>query len=138
MALTESQLESAFQTELIQELGRLFPGSLVLKNDANYIQGIPDLLVLWGPSWAALEVKASASARHRPNQDYYVEMLDEMSFACFICPDNKEEVLDALQHAFRSSRAARVSQRKQVPLDQLRQRQTHVDMGPSSRRRSRI
>ena len=76
MALTESQLESAFHTELIQELGRLFPGSLVLKNDANYIQGIPDLLVLWGPSWAALEVKASASARHRPNQDYYVEMLE--------------------------------------------------------------
>lgn len=120
MAPSESTLERHFQAELIEELKATLPGCLVLKNDANYIQGIPDLLILWGPSWAALEVKASAKAEHRPNQDYYVEMLGDMSFASFICPDNKEEVLDALQHAFRSRRAARVSQRKQAPLGSVR------------------
>lgn len=111
--------ERDFQAKLIRELKEMFPGCIVLKNDPNYIQGIPDLLILYNDKWAALEGKKSAGASKRPNQQYYVEQMNNMSFAKFICPENKEEVLNELQQAFNSQRSARVSRRKQVSLDKL-------------------
>ena len=95
-----SKLERDFQAGLIRELKARFPGAVVLKLDANYIQGIPDLLVLWKSRWAALECKRNAKAGRRPNQEYYVTLLDGMSFSRFICPENREEVLDELQQTF--------------------------------------
>lgn len=73
-----------------------------MKNDANYIQGIPDLLVLFGSKWASLECKRSSSSKHQPNQDYYVDKMNKMSFSRFIFPENKEEVLDDLEQSFKS------------------------------------
>jgi len=104
-------LERDFQSYLIKELGNRFPGCIVLKNDSGYLQGIPDLLVLWHDKWAALEVKASWNSPEQPNQQHYVDLMDEMSFAAFIYPENEEEVLDALQHAFQPRRATRVPKR---------------------------
>ena len=95
-------LENEFQSKLIKEIKRRFPGCIVLKNDPTYIQGIPDLLVLYKDKWAALEVKKEAKASHRPNQDYYVEKMNEMSFSRFIYPENKKEVLDELRRTFES------------------------------------
>ena len=86
-------LESKFQKELIDDIKAMFPGAIVLKNDPNYIQGIPDLLILYGKRWAMLEVKKSETASHQPNQDYYVQTMNKMSFSAFIYPENKEEVL---------------------------------------------
>ena len=94
--------ESKFQSDLIKELKSRFPGCIVMKNDANYIQGIPDLLILFKGKWAALECKQSGTSAHRPNQDYYVGKMNEMSYAAFIFPENKEEVLSELQSAFES------------------------------------
>ena len=94
--------ESAFQGQLIKEIKKRFAGSVVLKNDANYLQGFPDLLILWGPRWAALEVKQSTRSRRQPNQAYYVDLLDGMSFAAFICPDNKEHILNEMERALSS------------------------------------
>ena len=71
-----------------------------MKNDSSYIQGIPNLLVIHGDKWASLECKKSANAKHQPNQDYYVEKLDKMSFCRFIFPENEEEVLNELKHRF--------------------------------------
>lgn len=105
-----ARLESGFQDRVIKDLKETFPGCMVFKMDQ--IQGIPDLLVLYKDRWASLECKQFASAKKRPNQDYYVGLMDEMSFSRFICPENKEEVLDELQSAFRSRRSARVSRRK--------------------------
>lgn len=102
-------LESKFQAGLIKEIKNRFPGSVVLKNDPNYIQGMPDLLVLWKNKWAALECKKSAKASKRPNQEYWVEKLRDMSYASFIFPENKERVLDELEHSFGFNRKARVS-----------------------------
>lgn len=101
-------LESEFQAHLIKKLQSRYPGCFVMKNDSSYIQGVPDLIILIGSFWAMLEVKAHKNAPQRPNQRYYVEMLNEMSFAAFIHPDNEEEVLDALQQALEFSWYARV------------------------------
>ena len=94
--------ESDFQKLLIKELHARFPGSIVLKNDSEYIQGIPDLTILYGDKWATLEIKKSKTANHQPNQDYYVETMNEMSFSAFVYPENKEAILDQLEQAFKS------------------------------------
>lgn len=95
-----SKLESEFQAKLKKELKKIFPGCLVTKLDSSDIQGLPDLLVLYKNKWAALEVKRSLKASKRPNQEYYVNKMNEMSFSSFICPENKEEVLDKLKKIF--------------------------------------
>lgn len=104
--------ESGFQARLIRTLKERFPGCVVLKNDANYIQGIPDLTVFYRNKWAMLECKRSENENHQPNQDYYVGRMDEMSFARFIFPENMEEVLDELERSFTNSRSTRFSKRK--------------------------
>lgn len=96
-----AKLERDFQSKLIKEIKEKFPGCVVMKNDSSYIQGIPDLTVLYQDKWAMLEVKRSETASHRPNQEYYVGKMDEMSFARFICPENKQEVLHEMERAFR-------------------------------------
>ena len=91
--------ENAFQQNLIKEIKERIPGSIVMKNDSSYIQGIPDLTILYGSKWAALEVKKDNKASRQPNQDYYVNKMDNMSYAKFICPENKKEILDELERA---------------------------------------
>lgn len=93
-----SRLESGFQDRLIKELSERYPGSMIFKMDQ--IQGIPDLLILYGSKWASLECKRSSGAKKRPNQDYYVNKMNDMSFSRFICPENREEVLHELHQAF--------------------------------------
>ena len=95
-------LESKFQSSLISEIKERFPGCVVLKNDPDYIQGIPDLLVLYRDRWAALECKRSENERRQPNQEYYVRTMDEMSFARFVYPENRDYILNELQQTFKS------------------------------------
>ena len=105
-------LENKFKTKLIKELEDMFPGCIVFHTDPNEIQGFPYLIILYENKWAALEGKKSANEPCQPNQPYYVDLLNSMSFAAFIFPENKEEVLHELQQAFFSRRTARVSRRK--------------------------
>lgn len=93
--------ESKFQSNLIKELKTRFPGSLIMKNDAGYIQGIPDLIILHGKKWAGLECKKNKGASQQPNQEYYIDKMNKMSFAAFISPENREELLNELQRALR-------------------------------------
>lgn len=104
-------LESTFKTKLIKEIENMFPGCMILHLDPNECQGIPDLIILHGNRWAALEGKKYEGAKHQPNQDYYVGLMDKMSFASFIYPENKEEILDELQQALRPRRSTRISKR---------------------------
>lgn len=95
-------LERDFQKQLIKELKQLFPGSIVTKLDTSHIQGIPDILILYKNKWATLECKKTESATKRPNQEHYVKKMNAMSFSRFIYPENKKEVLNDLQRAFKS------------------------------------
>lgn len=101
--------EAVYQKHLIKKLLRIFPGSFIIKNDPAVQQGIPDLLLLFGPFWAMLEVKAAPGSQVQPNQEYYISFFDEMSFCAFINPSNEEQVIDDLQRAFGINRQARVS-----------------------------
>lgn len=91
--------EGKFQTWFREQLEFHFPGSVVVKLDTRYKTGVPDLIMLWEDKWATFEVKADAKAAHRPLQDYYVQMMNDMSFSAFVHPENFEEVLDAVQRA---------------------------------------
>lgn len=93
-----ARLESGFQDRLRDELKERFPGCMIFKME--YPQGIPDLLVLYKDKWASLECKRGTRSKKQPNQDYYVNKMNEMSFSRFINNDNKEEVLRDLESTF--------------------------------------
>jgi hypothetical protein len=97
-------LERDFQAKLIKDIKKRFPGAIVLKNDSSYIQGIPDLTIFHGDHWATLECKKDEKASHQPNQDIYVERMNNMSFSAFIYPENKEEVLNEMERSFNARR----------------------------------
>lgn len=101
---TRLKLENEFQPLLKEELRAMFPGCFIVKLDSGEYQGIPDLLILWGPQWAILEAKRSADAPYRPNQKWYINLFNEMSFSSAIFPENKEAVLNDLQQAFGARR----------------------------------
>lgn len=93
-------LESNFKTHLKHRLEKTFEGCIVTYLDPNDIQGIPDMLILYGPKWATLEGKKNSNARIRPNQPYYVDLMNDMSFSAFIFPENEDEVLEELYQFF--------------------------------------
>ena len=97
-------LERNFQSKLIKELKDMFPGCVITKNDANYIQGFPDWTLLYNDKWAVLEVKKERRANKQPNQEYYVDKLNGMSFSRFVFPENKDEVLEDLDTIFKRKR----------------------------------
>ena len=110
MASRSKQLESKYQSDLIKKLREIVePHGYVLCQDGNYIQGFPDILVLYKTRWAALECKRSHSDPYKPNQEYYLADLDSLSFASVIYPEIEEEVLNELHEALRIRRRTRVS-----------------------------
>ncbi len=95
-----AKLESKFQKDLMDDIRDMFPGCCIIKNDSSYIQGFPDWTIFYGNKWAILECKRDRHARKQPNQEYYVEQLDNMSFSRFVYPENRDEVLDDLYFHF--------------------------------------
>jgi hypothetical protein len=104
--------ERHYQAALIKKLRHLFDGIIILKNDSSYMQGVPDLILLYGPFWAMLEVKFDKDSPFQPNQEYYLALLDDMGFAACIYPENESEVLSALQQAFGLRGSPRVAKRQ--------------------------
>lgn len=92
--------EGKFQTKLIADIKERLPGAIVLKNDSGYQQGIPDLSIFYKDRWAVLECKAYTQAERQPNQEWFVDQMNGMSYAAFVSPENKEEVLNEIQSAF--------------------------------------
>ena len=104
--------ENKFQPQLISKIKERLPGAIVLKNDPNYVQGIPDLTIFYKNHWATLECKKSAKAAHQPNQDYYINEMNKMSYSAFVYPENEEDILDELQRSLQPKRVSRVSRSK--------------------------
>ena len=100
--MSKTKAERIYQKDLVKKIKEMFTGCVVTKLDPRYTQGIPDLLILYNDKWATLECKAYAKAKRRPNQGYWVDRLNKMSFSSFIYPENEKEVLDDLQRAFQS------------------------------------
>lgn len=101
--------ETQYRMRLIRLLRDNFPGCIILKNDPSYMQGVPDIIILFGDRWAMLEIKRAEEANIQPNQVHYINLLNDMSYASFINPQNEEEVLYDLQLAFGLIRPPRVS-----------------------------
>lgn len=93
-------LESNFQNKiLIQNIMRRFPGAIIVKPDETYIRSFPDRIILYGDRWAALETKRERLAGKRPNQEFYINLLNRMSFGRFINPENMEDILNEMEYA---------------------------------------
>ena len=88
--------ESSFQHSVIKELEERYPGCVVMKNATGFKNGFPDITMYYGPIWAMLECKREEDADKRPNQDYWVERLNRMSFARIIYPENRVDILGEL------------------------------------------
>lgn len=101
MSIVTNELETKFQNKVKKEIRKRLPGSIILKNDPSSLQGVPDLIILFDKRWATLECKADKKKVHQPNQDYYVDKMNQMSFSAFIYPENKEEVLDAMERSLK-------------------------------------
>lgn len=101
--------EGVFKTKIVSKLKTMFPGCELIKPDSGYSQGHPDLIILWGRHWGSLEFKKSSKADKQPNQEYYNDKLNDMSFSAFIYPENETEVLHALEQAFKPPRRTRIS-----------------------------
>lgn len=95
-----NKLESKFQKDLMDEIKAEFPGCMIMKNDSSYIQGIPDWTILYKDKWVVLEAKREKNATKQPNQEYYVNQLDSMSYSRIVYPENKEEVMNELRTIF--------------------------------------
>lgn len=94
-------LERDFQAKLVKKIKKTIPGASVMKTDPNQIQGIPDLLILHKGRFASLEVKRSSNASRRPNQEYFVNKInDDGGFARFVDPSNESEVISELETYF--------------------------------------
>lgn len=104
--------ENVWKQKLVQKIEKDLPGSIVCHLNPNEIQGIPDILILYKNKWATLEGKKDSKASHRPNQDYYVDKMNKMSYSSFIYPENEKEVLDELYSTLQSSRKTRPARRK--------------------------
>ena len=94
--------ENKYQAGLIKKIRNKYPDAIVLKVDSSYIQGIPDLLILLNGQWAALEVKKDPRAPYQPNQEYWIDTMNRMSFASDINPIKEEMVLYELERFFES------------------------------------
>lgn len=92
--------ENVYQRKLKKRIENMFEGSFVVKNDSSFIQGIPDLTVFYKNKYAILEVKRSANEPHRPNQDYYVDMFNGVSYAAFIYPENEKQIIKEMEEFF--------------------------------------
>lgn len=98
---TKSRLEREYQAKLVKKIERLIPGCYVRKHDMQ--QGWPDLLILAPGFWAMIETKREEPGPEdfEPNQEWWIEEFDRMSFSACIYPENEQEVLHALSQAYR-------------------------------------
>lgn len=96
----EKKLESETERNFKQDMNRRLPGGWWVKGNSQMQQGIPDQTFYYGPRWAMFEFKRAENSDLQENQDWFIDMFNEMSYARFVSPENYNEVLDEVQEAF--------------------------------------
>lgn len=99
-------LESSYKDIFLDKVRALLPDTdykkcVIIKNDAGYLQGVPDYTVFYGSKWATLEIKRTKHAHKRPNQQYYVDIMRNMGYSSFVYPENEQQVLMELIEHFK-------------------------------------
>lgn len=94
--------KNGYQSLLKKKLKSKFPQCDVYRLDPNGVQGIEDLVLLCPLTWATLEIKGSSKSHVQPNQKYYVNKHNDMSFSRMINPENEKDVLDDLSNHLNS------------------------------------
>lgn len=97
-------LESEFKRKFKNMLEQSYPGCVLVDINPEQFRSFPDLLFLYDKFWATFEMKRTVGSAVRPNQPYWVEKLDNMSFSRFVEPGTAKEVLDDLARAIQSGR----------------------------------
>ena len=98
--MLESEFRKAFLEEVQNRIDPLNKGFLFFLNASNAFRSFPDIVILGSHKWAALEFKKSKRASHQPNQEYYINKLNEIGYASFVYPENAEEILNDLEELF--------------------------------------
>lgn len=80
------KIESNFQADLKKEIETLFPGAVIMKNDPNDIQGIPDLTVIWRDHWAWLECKTRNKCSQTVEPRFLYSVCTPLFFRGFYLP----------------------------------------------------
>lgn len=90
--------ESDFQAKVIKQLKSM--GLAVVKNQAGpgVPTGFPDITAFGEGIYFCLECKTSARAKKQPRQDYWVNKLNEWSYATFIYPSNYDKVMSEIKY----------------------------------------
>ena len=98
--------EAEYQASFFKKVALLLPDyngkkCIIIKNDAGYLQGIPDWTVFYGKLYVTLEVKRTKDAHRQPNQSYYVSLFRHMAYSSFVYPENEQQVLSELKEYFK-------------------------------------
>lgn len=85
----EAKLQSQI-TKFLREKGAYV---ITTKSGPGTPTGCPDIIFLFEGAWAAIECKASKTARYQPGQKATLKRLDEWSGFVFVAyPDNWPEI----------------------------------------------
>ena len=110
MALSKKlPLESNYQKRLVKKIRKMFPMCYLFVKEAKAIRGIPDLILTVNGRFIGLEVKRCESeSKHRTGrtvlQRHNINKINRAGgYACFIYPENEEEVIEAISLISQSS-----------------------------------
>lgn len=89
-------LESEVQKQFIDWVYNAFPEAIVMKNDASYLLGVPDLTIIVRSRWAFIETKKCSNSHKQPLQEDYIQYADTWAFGAFVDKDNAYRVFNEL------------------------------------------
>lgn len=94
----ENKYQERLMSHLRNDIFNSYGNDVKIFKSSSYApQGWPDITIIHKSGrWAFLEAKKSQNEPHQPNQDWYVDLLDNWGFAAFIYPENENEVIDEL------------------------------------------
>lgn len=92
-------MERNFQAVILNRIRNRIPGIIISKGDDA--QGHPDWSFYYCGKTAFLEFKDSANSPFQPNQEFYIQYINDTGgFARVIYPENEREVMNEFYKFF--------------------------------------